>query len=132
MDLDRHLTGFTRELPFRLFDMADSTVAASGGAGSAVLAPTAAVEPSADAVKPYAIHVVVAATEDWGIGKDGKLPWTLPGDMAYFRKVTSEAGAGKVNAVIMGRKTWASIPEKFRPLRERKNVVLSKTADVRA
>jgi dihydrofolate reductase/thymidylate synthase len=77
------------------------------------------------------VDVVVAATETWGIGKEGKLPWHLPTDMAFFRKVTSTAVAGKRNAVIMGRRTWASIPGKFRPLSGRINVVLSRSADVK-
>jgi dihydrofolate reductase len=71
--------------------------------------------------------LVVAATAQGGIGHSGKLPWTLPADLAYFRDVTSSVRAvgAKQNAVVMGRKTWASIPEKFRPLRGRLNVVLS-------
>jgi NAD(P)-dependent dehydrogenase (short-subunit alcohol dehydrogenase family) len=56
----------------------------------------------------------------------GKLPWDLPADMAYFRDVTTRTrAAGAQNAVVMGRKTWASIPAKFRPLKGRLNVVLS-------
>ena len=50
------------------------------------------------------------------------------GDMAFFKKITSEtADNSKKNAVIMGRKTWDSIPVKFRPLANRINVVLSTT-----
>ena len=76
--------------------------------------------------------VVVAATSAGGIGMKGKLPWRLPGDMAFFKRVTSSvADIGKRNAVIMGRRTWASIPAKFRPLPARLNVVLSRSADVR-
>jgi dihydrofolate reductase/thymidylate synthase len=48
--------------------------------------------------------------------------------MAHFKKVTTDAPTGKTNAVIMGRKTWESIPSKFRPLSDRVNVVLSKSA----
>jgi dihydrofolate reductase/thymidylate synthase len=76
-----------------------------------------------------ALSIIVAATAKGGIGKDGALPWRLPEDMAHFRRVTSaitEGGASKkLNAVIMGRKTWDSIPEKFRPLAGRINVVLT-------
>ena len=53
--------------------------------------------------------------------------------MAHFKKVTTEtteAAAGKVNAVIMGRKTWDSIPERFRPLEGRTNVVLTRNFDI--
>jgi hypothetical protein len=78
------------------------------------------------------VDLIVAATLAGGIGKDGKLPWELPSDMAHFRQVTSaRADSTKQNAVIMGRKTWSSIPAKFRPLKDRVNVVLSTSADVR-
>lgn len=57
-------------------------------------------------------------------------PWKLPGDMRYFKKLTSEAPApGQVNAVLMGRATWESIPSKFRPLPGRVNCVLSRNPD---
>ena len=46
--------------------------------------------------------------------------------MAYFARVTSSAPEGARNAVVMGRKTWESIPGKFRPLRDRLNVVISR------
>ena len=82
------------------------------------------------------VSCVVAATPSGGIGKDGTLPWSLPSDLKHFARVTSDvpagAPAGPRNAVVMGRKTWASIPEKFRPLKGRLNVVLSTSADVRA
>ena len=51
--------------------------------------------------------------------------------MKYFKKVTSAAPAGKTNACVMGRKTWLSIPPKFRPLGGRKNVVLSRNPNAR-
>lgn len=84
--------------------------------------------------------VIVAATAgSLGIGKNGALPWRLAADMAYFKRCTStptQSGAtasttGKVNAVIMGRKTWQSIPERFRPLQGRCNVVLSRNPKAR-
>eukprot|EP00041_Stephanoeca_diplocostata_P041515 m.8202 g.8202 ORF g.8202 m.8202 type:complete len:188 (-) comp6129_c0_seq2:249-812(-) len=78
------------------------------------------------ALKPFAL--VVAATKSWGIGKGGTLPWTLKGDMAYFKRVTlSCADPDGCNAVIMGRKTWESIPKKFRPLAGRFNIVLTRS-----
>jgi dihydrofolate reductase/thymidylate synthase len=74
--------------------------------------------------------VIVASTPRGGIGKDGALPWKLPEDMAHFKRVTlAKAGDGMRNAVIMGSRTWASIPEKFRPLEGRLNVVLTRKAE---
>ncbi len=71
--------------------------------------------------------IIVAADAQNGIGKDGQLPWKLPGDMAYFKRLTSETEReGARNAVIMGRKTWESIPKRFRPLRKRLNIVVSR------
>jgi dihydrofolate reductase/thymidylate synthase len=77
------------------------------------------------------LSVIVACTPKGGIGKDGTLPWKLPGDMAHFKRLTTtvhSAHSGKMNAVIMGRKTWESIPAKFRPLPGRINVVLTSAA----
>ena len=65
--------------------------------------------------------MVWAQSVDRVIGVDGTLPWHLPEDMAHFREVT--AGA----LVVMGRTTWASLPQRFRPLPGRVNVVLSRT-----
>jgi len=71
--------------------------------------------------------IIVAATNSGGIGMGGKLPWSLPGDMAFFKKTTSTTqDPSKRNAVVMGRKTWESIPPKFRPLKGRFNVVLTR------
>ena len=80
----------------------------------------------ANTARPF--QVVVAATKDeMGIGFEGGLPWRLPKDMAYFKAVTAQVSEpGTRNAVIMGRKTWESIPSKFRPLPGRLNVVLSR------
>lgn len=77
-----------------------------------------------------AVSVIVASAQNGGIGKDGQLPWRLPEDLAHFKRVTmaSDTESGRLNAVIMGRRTWESIPEKFRPLAGRLNVVLTKAA----
>eukprot|EP00457_Paulinella_chromatophora_P004125 gb/GEZN01004135.1/.p1 GENE.gb/GEZN01004135.1/~~gb/GEZN01004135.1/.p1 ORF type:complete len:517 (-),score=52.92 gb/GEZN01004135.1/:469-1998(-) len=76
--------------------------------------------------------VVAATTLSNGIGFKGALPWPpLKGDMAFFKKITSEAPAECINAVIMGRKTWESIPAKFRPLRNRLNIVISSQGKLR-
>ncbi|KAE8716882.1 Bifunctional dihydrofolate reductase-thymidylate synthase [Hibiscus syriacus] len=70
----------------------------------------------------------MATTKDWGIGKDGKLPWKIPTDIKFFNDVTrTTLDPGKRNAVIMGRKTWESITPEFRPLSGRLNVVLTRS-----
>jgi dihydrofolate reductase len=53
------------------------------------------------------------------IGADGRLPWHLPEDLRLFRELTSGC------TVVMGRRTWESLPERFRPLPGRRNVVLT-------
>ena len=76
------------------------------------------------------LTLIVAATRTNGIGISSKgLPWRLPLEMAYFARATSNAPDGTVNAVIMGRKSWESIPDKFRPLKNRVNVVVSGQSD---
>ena len=106
---------------------------------------------------PMLFSLVVAATPEGGIGLGGQLPWRLKGDMAFFKQLTSNrstttgAAAKEVatvtpsdptavaasdndhhnnmeNVVLMGRKTWESIPARFRPLPDRLNIVLSRRA----
>ncbi|KAF4660407.1 hypothetical protein FOL47_007170 [Perkinsus chesapeaki] len=62
-------------------------------------------------------------------GKEGKLPWkSLPEDMKRFKNITiGKSPQENKNVCIMGRKTWESIPERFRPLKDRINVVISTT-----
>ena len=60
------------------------------------------------------------------IGKDGGMPWHLPEDLAHFKRITHG------HPVIMGRKTWDSLPERFRPLPGRLNIVLTRQADWQA
>lgn len=78
------------------------------------------------------LNIIVAATQSMGIGLNNTLPWTgLRREMAYFARVTKRLEPNSpshgLNAVIMGRKTWESIPPKFRPLRDRLNVVISRS-----
>ena len=70
--------------------------------------------------------IVVAMDEEKGIGKAGALAWRLPGELKHFKILTTAVkDISKSNAVIMGRKTWESLPDKYRPLPGRLNVVLS-------
>jgi len=70
--------------------------------------------------------VIVATDREGGIGVDNRLPWRLPRDMAYFKHITIGQTENKQNAVIMGRKTWESIPSTFRPLPKRSNIILTR------
>ena len=77
------------------------------------------------------MDVILACTHKGGIGINGTLPWRIKEDMKLFKKITTEVNvehAGrKQNAVIMGRNTWESIPDRFRPLPNRINIILSTT-----
>lgn len=66
------------------------------------------------------ISLIVALSKNQVIGKNNKLAWDLPDDMNYFSNMT------KNHAVIMGRKNWESIPEKYRPLPNRENIIISR------
>ena len=72
------------------------------------------------------ISLIAAVARNRALGKDGQLLWHLPEDMRYFRETTR----GK--PVIMGRKTWESLPDAFRPLPGRRNIVISRQADYAA
>merc|ERR1712168_872866 len=74
------------------------------------------------------LHCIAAMDAQRGIGRNGELPWNLPKELKSFAKLTTSVRCqSKQNAVIMGRLTYFSIPEKFRPLRNRLNIVLSNT-----
>lgn len=75
--------------------------------------------------------LIVCVDEKNGIGKKNELPWYIKEDIKFFREKTLEIkNKKKINCVIMGRKTYESIPQKYRPLKDRLNLVLSKTLDL--
>nr|XP_022907208.1 dihydrofolate reductase [Onthophagus taurus] len=73
------------------------------------------------------LNLIAAVCENMGIGKNNDLPWRLKSEMAYFTRMTSESKNNKKNVVIMGRKTWDSIPPKYKPLNNRINFILSRS-----
>ena len=66
------------------------------------------------------LNLIFARARNGVIGRDNTLPWHLPEDMAHFKRTTLGC------PVIMGRKTWDSLPAKFRPLPGRLNVVVTR------
>lgn len=74
--------------------------------------------------------VVVAVDGNRGIGIQNQLAWHLPEDMQYFKQLTTgESVTDQQNAVVMGRATYESIPERFRPLPQRRNIVLTRNSE---
>jgi dihydrofolate reductase len=69
------------------------------------------------------INLIYARAANGVIGKDNAMPWHLPEDLAHFKRLTQGW------PVIMGRKTWDSLPARFRPLPGRTNVVITRQAD---
>ena len=69
------------------------------------------------------INMIFARSANGVIGNNNALPWHLPEDLAHFKKLTLGC------PVIMGRKTWESLPPRFRPLPGRTNVVITRQAD---
>jgi dihydrofolate reductase / thymidylate synthase len=75
------------------------------------------------------IEIVVAADEANGIGRAGLIPWHLPGDLRFLKRITSDTTApDRTNAVVMGRVTWETIPPRWQPLPGRLNVVVTRQA----
>ena len=72
------------------------------------------------------LHLIFARAANGVIGMAGTMPWHLPEDLAHFKHTTMGC------PVIMGRKTWESIPAKFRPLPGRLNVVVTRQRDWQA
>ncbi|MFA7245120.1 MAG: dihydrofolate reductase [Candidatus Magasanikbacteria bacterium] len=66
------------------------------------------------------LSLIAAISENNCIGKNNALPWNIKEDMKHFKEITSG------NIVLMGRNTWESIPERFRPLPNRKNIVITR------
>jgi len=66
------------------------------------------------------LHLIYARARNGTIGKDNQMPWHLPEDLAHFKRVTLG------QPVIMGRKTWDSLPARFRPLPGRLNIVITR------
>lgn len=77
-------------------------------------------------ISSMTISMIAAVSKNRVIGKDNDLPWNLPDDMKYFMQTTSR------HHVIMGRKNYESIPEKFRPLPNRTNIVITRQPDYMA
>ena len=72
------------------------------------------------------ITLIAALARNGVIGKDNALPWHLPEDLKHFKQLTTG------HAVIMGRKTWESLPPRFRPLPGRLNIVVTRSAEYAA
>jgi dihydrofolate reductase len=72
------------------------------------------------------INLILARAANGVIGREGVMPWHLPEDMAHFKQQTVGA------PVIMGRKTWDSLPARFRPLPGRRNIVITRQEDWKA
>ena len=72
------------------------------------------------------LHLIFARSRNGAIGLKGQMPWQLPEDLAHLKKTTLGC------TVLMGRKTWDSIPARFRPLPGRQNLVLTRQAEWKA
>ena len=70
-----------------------------------------------------ALHLIYARARNGVIGHQGTMPWHLPEDLAHFKRTTQG------HPVIMGRKTWQSLPAAFRPLPGRRNIVITRQTD---
>jgi dihydrofolate reductase len=72
------------------------------------------------------INLIFARAANGVIGKGNRMPWHLPEDLAHFKRLTQSC------PVIMGRKTWDSLPPRFRPLPGRHNIVITRQVDWQA
>ena len=79
----------------------------------------------------HKIYIISAVDKNFGIGIKNALPWSFKSDMKHFKEITCKTkDPNKRNAVLMGRKTWESLPEKYRPLPNRINLILSRTKNL--
>jgi dihydrofolate reductase len=69
-----------------------------------------------------ALGLIWAQSSNGVIGRDGSIPWHIPEDLAHFKTITLDS------IVVMGRKTWDSLPTRFRPLSGRTNIVVTRQA----
>lgn len=72
------------------------------------------------------VSAIAAVAENGTIGREGDLPWSLPDDMRFFMRTTTG------HHIITGRKNYESIPEKYRPLKGRVNIVITRSTDYTA
>lgn len=71
------------------------------------------------------VSIIVAVASNNAIGKDNDLLWHLPADMKHFKQLTSG------HCILTGRKNFESIPEKFRPLPNRTNIIITRNKDLK-
>ena len=76
--------------------------------------------------KPTISLIAAIGANNRALGKNGELIWHIPDDLKRFKTITSG------HPVIMGRKTWESVPEKFRPLPGRLNIVVTRQSNYKA
>lgn len=100
---------------------------AAGSAAEAEASPFEAGVPQASrGPVTTRLGMIWAQARGGAIGRGGDMPWHLPEDLAHFKRVTMGA------PVIMGRRTWESLPERFRPLPGRENIVVTRDASFAA
>ena len=69
------------------------------------------------------LGLIWAQASNGVIGRDNAIPWRIPEDMAHFKNLTTG------HPVVMGRRTWDSLPPRFRPLTDRRNIVVTRDRD---
>ncbi|PPG43342.1 dihydrofolate reductase [Pseudoclavibacter sp. RFBA6] len=95
----------------------------SDAAGAAWAADAVRAQAHSEATGSLTVGLVWAQARGGVIGADGDIPWHVPEDLAHFKAVTLK------HPVIMGRKTWDSLPERFRPLPGRRNIVVTRQTE---